>query len=93
MIRDWMGVLPGLVPVLVVAAVTAISVWAVHRVVALRFSAHLENKLPQQLFVVILLALGVMAGSVALYAANNKGVEFFVKTEPEAAVLYVRASV
>ncbi len=41
--------------------------------------------------VAILVAVGVMAGSVALFMANNKGVEFFVKTEPEAAVLYVRA--
>jgi len=65
-IRGWMDILPGLAPVLIVAAVTAVSVWAVHRVVALRFSAHVENKLPQQLFVVILLALGVIVGVLVL---------------------------
>lgn len=42
-----------------------------HRVVALRFSAHVENKLPQQLFVVILLAFGVIVGVLVLATTDQ----------------------
>ncbi|MGR8920854.1 MAG: mechanosensitive ion channel family protein [Gammaproteobacteria bacterium] len=66
MLREWLAGLPGLIPVLTVMAVTAVLVWAVHRVVAMRFSAHQENKLPQQLSVVIMLAIGVIVGILVL---------------------------
>ena len=43
---------------------------------------------PAKVLVVILL---VMGGIVAAYAAKPTGVEFFVETEPEVAIVYVRA--
>ncbi len=42
--------------------------------------------------VLALVAVGVVVASVfSLYAANGRGVEFFVATEPERAIAYVRA--
>ncbi|NNJ76850.1 MAG: efflux RND transporter permease subunit, partial [Anderseniella sp.] len=43
---------------------------------------------PAKVLVVILLAMG---GIVGAYAAKPTGVEFFVETEPEVAIVYVRA--
>ena len=37
------------------------------------------------------LVIAAVAGSFALYAAHNNGVEFFVETEPERAIVHVRA--
>ncbi|MGI9514591.1 MAG: efflux RND transporter permease subunit [Anderseniella sp.] len=45
-------------------------------------------KHPAKVLVVILLAMG---GIVGAYAAKPTGVEFFVETEPEVAIVYVRA--
>ncbi|MEM1421381.1 MAG: efflux RND transporter permease subunit [Pseudomonadota bacterium] len=42
-------------------------------------------------FVAIGVALAALVGAFALFGAHDKGVEFFVKTEPERANLYVRA--
>ncbi|HSF91355.1 MAG TPA: efflux RND transporter permease subunit, partial [Paracoccaceae bacterium] len=41
--------------------------------------------------VAILFTAGVVAGSGLLYSKFGKGVEFFVETEPERAIAYVRA--
>lgn len=35
--------------------------------------------------------IGLIAGAFALYVRHNNGVEFFVETEPEQAIVYVRA--
>ena len=43
---------------------------------------------PAKVLVVILLAMGAIVGA---YAAKPTGVEFFVETEPEVAIVYVRA--
>jgi multidrug efflux pump len=43
---------------------------------------------PAKVMLVILLAMGVIIGA---YAAKPTGVEFFVETEPEVAIVYVRA--
>ncbi len=42
-------------------------------------------------FLAIAAAVAFMAGTVVYYGAHNQGVEFFVKTEPERAIVYVRA--
>ena len=42
-------------------------------------------------FVAIALAFGGVFASFQFYGANNNGVEFFVATEPERAIVYVRA--
>ena len=42
-------------------------------------------------FVAIAAAVAFMAGTVAFYGAHNNGVEFFIETEPERAIVYVRA--
>ena len=42
-------------------------------------------------FLAIAAAVAFMAGTVVYYGAHNAGVEFFVKTEPERAIVYVRA--
>jgi len=41
--------------------------------------------------VAIAIALAAIWGTFAYYGAHNSGVEFFVKTEPERAIIYVRA--
>ncbi len=41
--------------------------------------------------VALLLAGGAVAGTVAYFAENNAGVEFFVETEPERALVHIRA--
>ncbi|MFN3260171.1 MAG: efflux RND transporter permease subunit [Pikeienuella sp.] len=46
---------------------------------------------PVMPFVAIFAAVALMAGSVMLFQTNGKGVEFFVKTEPERAIIHVRA--
>ncbi len=46
---------------------------------------------PVMPFVALLLAGFAVVSSFTHYGANNNGVEFFVKTEPERAVVYVRA--
>ncbi len=45
-------------------------------------------KHPAKVLVVIVLAMGAIVGA---YAAKPTGVEFFVETEPEVAIVYVRA--
>ncbi|MFV0473033.1 MAG: efflux RND transporter permease subunit [Pikeienuella sp.] len=42
-------------------------------------------------FVAIFVAIGLLAGSVVLYQGFGRGVEFFVKEEPERANIYIRA--
>ncbi len=42
-------------------------------------------------FLAIGAAVSLMVGSVMLFSASGNGVEFFVKTEPERAIVYVRA--
>ena len=42
-------------------------------------------------FVALAVAVGAVFGAFALYGANAKGVEFFVKTEPERGIVHVRA--
>ena len=39
----------------------------------------------------VLVVVGFVASVFTFYAANNNGVEFFVETEPEQAIVYVRA--
>ena len=46
---------------------------------------------PVMPFVAILVAIGGMVATVMVFSANNNGVEFFVKTEPERSIAYVRA--
>ncbi len=46
---------------------------------------------PVMPFVAIATAVGVMFLTIGIFSENNKGVEFFVKTEPERAIIYVRA--
>ena len=41
--------------------------------------------------VAILTAIGTMVGTMMYFGENSKGVEFFVKTEPERAIVHVRA--
>ena len=41
--------------------------------------------------VAIALAVAAVMGTFAYYGAHNKGVEFFVETDPERVILYVRA--
>jgi multidrug efflux pump len=41
--------------------------------------------------VTIAVVIGLVAGTFGLYARHNNGVEFFVETEPEQAIAYVRA--
>ena len=42
-------------------------------------------------FVALAATVGLVIGSFQLYGVYGKGVEFFVKTEPERAIIYVRA--
>ncbi|MCH8951879.1 MAG: efflux RND transporter permease subunit, partial [Proteobacteria bacterium] len=42
-------------------------------------------------FLALGLAAALIAGTFAYYGGHNNGVEFFVKTEPERAIVYVRA--
>ncbi|MCH8953456.1 MAG: efflux RND transporter permease subunit, partial [Proteobacteria bacterium] len=42
-------------------------------------------------FVALGVAVALIAGTFSYYGAHNNGVEFFVKTEPERAIVYVRA--
>jgi multidrug efflux pump len=42
-------------------------------------------------FVALIVAAAGVWGAFTVYGANNNGVEFFVKTEPERAVIFVRA--
>jgi multidrug efflux pump len=42
-------------------------------------------------FVALGIAGALIAGTFSYFIANNNGVEFFVKTEPERAIVYVRA--
>ena len=42
-------------------------------------------------FVVILVTIGFVFSVFTLYGNNNRGVEFFVDTEPEQALVYIRA--
>ena len=42
-------------------------------------------------FVAIVVTIGFVAGTFALYSVKGNGVEFFVDTEPEQAIVYVRA--
>ena len=46
---------------------------------------------PFRPFVCLAVVLAVIVGIVVTYAGNNRGVEFFVDTEPERTVAYVRA--
>ena len=46
---------------------------------------------PVMPFVAIAVAVFGVVSAFGYYGANNLGVEFFVKTEPERAVAYVRA--
>ena len=46
---------------------------------------------PLRPFVWLLAALAVMGTIIVVYANNNRGVEFFVETEPEQVIAYVRA--
>ncbi|MGE0487244.1 MAG: mechanosensitive ion channel family protein [Gammaproteobacteria bacterium] len=57
---------PALLPLLSVCAVTAVSLWAVQRGVVLRFLGLQDNLLPQQLIIVILLAIGVVVAILTL---------------------------
>ena len=42
-------------------------------------------------FVALALAIAFVAGTIVYYGSHNNGVEFFVETEPERAILHVRA--
>ena len=42
-------------------------------------------------FVALGVALTVIVGTFTYYGANNNGIEFFVQTDPERAIVYVRA--
>ncbi|MEM7546719.1 MAG: efflux RND transporter permease subunit [Pseudomonadota bacterium] len=46
---------------------------------------------PVMPFVAIGVAVAFMIGTITVFQNNNNGVEFFVKTEPERSIIYVRA--
>ncbi len=52
---------------------------------------HFLSGNPVMPVVAVLVTAGFIAGVGALYSVNNKGVEFFVDTEPERAIIFVRA--
>ncbi|GIX14179.1 MAG: hypothetical protein KatS3mg118_2138 [Paracoccaceae bacterium] len=52
---------------------------------------HLIVGNPVMPFVAVAAAVAMLIGTMQYYAAHSRGVEFFVKTEPERAVAYVRA--
>ncbi|WP_118135275.1 efflux RND transporter permease subunit [Oceanicella sp. SM1341] len=54
-------------------------------------AVHFLTANPVMPFVAIGAAVLMMAGTVSYFSTHSKGVEFFVETEPERAVAYVRA--
>ncbi|MCC7411262.1 MAG: mechanosensitive ion channel family protein [Gammaproteobacteria bacterium] len=66
LLQEWIAALPALIPVLTVAAVTTVLVWLVNRVATLRFAHVAEHKLPQQVAILSLIAVGIIVGILVL---------------------------